>query len=186
MKIRDVAKNVWAIDGIVDSQETMDMIMDEFDHNLIRFNKVEKHDTVPKNAPRWSYLAKGGDRMLGDNTALIRLGEKYKYVAKKILKRDLWLTRVNTNIQLQFQDTTFHMDGGDNSWTLLVFAGDCWDSNWGGEFVCKTEETYVSVPYIPANGALFRGDMEHRGCGPNGLAELPRSSIAFTYIDSAD
>ena len=184
MIIRDIAKNLWAIDGIVDSPETMDMIMDEFAYNQIWMDKIEKFDDVPKNAPRWSYLSKARGSSLGDSTALIRLGEKFKYVAKKILKRDLILLRVNTNIQLQHQDTTFHMDGGDNSWTLLVFAGSFWNSNWGGEFVCKTEETYVSVPYIPANGALFRGDMAHRGCGPNGLAELPRYSIAFTYVDS--
>ena len=182
MKITSVAENIWSIRDVMD-EDILSSILDEFKYTLVKLNKCERFDYLPPNAPRWSYLCKGGDNILGDNNVLINFGEKYKFLARKILKRDLILHRVNTNIQTTGQDASFHQDGTENFWTLLLFAQSKWDSDWGGEFICATEDTYVSVPYIPGNAALFRADYEHRGCAPNVLTSEQRVSIAFTYAE---
>lgn len=180
MKIRVVDDKIWAINNVVSSQDDMVGILDEFEFNQIAMGKYEKHEYLPKNTPRWNFLAKSNDS-IGDNMVLINLAEKCKYIARKILQKDLELVRVNTNIQAPHQDASFHQDGGPKSWTFLIFVGLKWDSNWGGEFLCKTEETYVSVPFIPGNGALFNGNLEHRGSASNGTAYLSRITVAFTY-----
>jgi len=183
--IREIAPCIWGLEKIISPQD-LKLILDEFEYTTIQLNKVEKFDSVPKNAPRWGYLRKGTKDLLGDNFTLIKYAELYKLLAAKIVGKRLELTRINTNIQQALQDSTFHVDGGINSWTLLIFLSTNWDTNWGGEFVCQTKEqnpTYVSVPYIPGNGALFRGDLWHRGAAPNYMCEEVRLSLAFTYTE---
>lgn len=144
----------------------------------------KKESDAPKYANRWLALQKPlvDDQSLGDDFYLINLGTKLKYEVQRVLGYNVTLTRVNTNIQFPYQDSTFHSDGGTDTWTLLVFFTKNWNTSWGGEFIiCKGDDDYMGIPYIPNRAVLFNGAIDHRGSAPNSLAEYPRLSIAFSY-----
>ena len=52
---------------------------------------------------------------------------------------------------------------------------------WGGEFVVRNlENEYSYVAFIPNNGVLIPGWLDHTGMAPNRLTNQPRLSLA-TY-----
>ncbi len=53
---------------------------------------------------------------------------------------------------------------------------------WGGEFVVRNlENDYSYVAFIPNNGVLIPGWLDHTGMAPNRLSNQPRLSLAFTF-----
>lgn len=191
-----VIKNLFNFDQINDIS---DEIIGPY-HPLIL--KQEHH--ASSSDPQWLGMAKKGghrsDNMpayqgYGDNPVLLSYGSKITLIVKKILKPNfnIELRRINTNIQFQYQDSSFHHDGywaeGDRNdsnrfwtWTFLMFVQDHWDTTWGGEFCYQTVDgNYNYVPYLPGDCVLFNGWLQHKGAGPNGFAEDMRVSCAWTY-----
>ncbi len=153
-------------------------------YNYWKFGKREKGKN---ELAGWGALSKYDNLneniySLGPNLKLIDAGVLCKLRVEKILKKTVELVRNNTNIQFPGQEATFHTDGNDRSWTLLAFMQSDWDTEWGGEFICQTEnQDYIGIPYMPNHGVLFRGSMLHRGSAPNALCPTFRLSVAFTY-----
>ena len=169
--------------------DVMNSLIDEFDkgYNGIGFQKQEKIGNDIRSRPFWSNIKKPSteDQFTdyGDILSFIKWAEVYKYSVKKILRKNVELIRINTNIQYYCQETTFHQDGGPDRWTLLLFLATHWDTNWGGEFICQYKDTYHGIPFIPGNAVLFNANLWHRGSAPNIMARDLRRSIAFTYSE---
>ena len=190
--------NLWTYDNIL-SRDDYYVLMDEFrqQYNPWVFQKKEhlsyKCDgTKIKDRighvpyPKWGSIHKpSSEEGLGDSLPLINIGEKLKYIVQKQLKFNVYLERINTNIQFPGQEGTFHFDGNYHMFTLIVMVCNGWESQWGGDFICvDKEDNHEIVPYRPNRGVLFQADYKHRGSAPNNFAWKERKTIAFTYCDS--
>ena len=186
--------DVYTIDGVFSPKEC-DEIYDEFLNPYDRISAKREY-SVSKNNPFWFCLHKGAsDFGIGDNQKFISYTYRIKYFIKKILKPDFpfQLERINTNIQYQYQDSPFHLDGLDGivngvnvpkwTWTFLFFSSNTWNTEWGGEFICSTatKGVYRNISYIPGRCVLFNGHLEHRGSAPNCFSEMPRNTVAWTF-----
>lgn len=189
MQIERLGDEIWSIDELL-SEKNYRSVMDEFKpmHNNICFLKKDNvDDTYPGmrhiSYPKWGQIIKHEEKGqgLGDNLNLIRIGEIIKYTVQKILRKNVYLNRVNTNIQFPLQEATLHQDGGQNSWSVVLFVCSMWDPEWGGDFVCLENQRHVYVPYKPNNAVLINGFLVHRGAAPNYFAPMERVSIAWTY-----
>ena len=186
--------DVYTIDGVFSPKECAE-IYDEF---LIPYDRInaKREYSVSMNNPFWFCLHKGAsDFGIGDNQKFISYTYRIKYFIKKILKPDFpfQLERINTNIQYQYQDSPFHLDGLDGivdgvnvpkwTWTFLFFSSNTWNTEWGGEFICSTSTkgVYRNISYIPGRCVLFNGHLEHRGSAPNCFSEMPRNTVAWTF-----
>jgi hypothetical protein len=170
-------------------------ILDEFQpkYNSWIFDKKEVYHLAANETnlqtsvyPAWGSLYKyddfSGKNGIGNNLKFIKASFIVQTYAEKTLGRKLKLERINTNIQFPGQESTFHCDGSSDEWTFLVFIHYFWKTEWGGEFICQTDEqSYIGIPYLPNNGVLFRADLEHRGSAPNNLCVTERKSLAFTF-----
>ena len=185
----DIANSVSVFEQVL-PLELFFSALDEFQYNLLlekfEYNRVEKGrhflGIVKYQNEGENYVGSNG---LGDNLALINIGEHLKIACCKKLKKRLTLCRVNTNWQFPGQESTFHGDCPPNEqyyWTFLVFLTPKWDTNWGGEFIVQTpDKGYVGVPYIPNDGVLFPAWYQHKGSAPNFLSKESRRSLAFTF-----
>ena len=186
--------DVYTIDGVLNKQE-FSSVYDEFLNPYDRI-KAKREDYTSKTKPYWFALHKGAsDLGIGDNTKFISYGYRIGYFIKKLLKPnfDFELTRINTNIQYQYQESSFHQDGYYSvvdgvevpkwTWTFLLFASSTWDTEWGGEFICATQQpgAYQNISYMPGKCVLFNGHLDHRGSAPNCFSEMPRITVAWTY-----
>ena len=184
MIIKQVSPSVYSIGGLF-THNDMVSISDEFYgfSNSLGVKRDEYDDTIP---PHFC-LHKTSRDGIGDNLKLISQSPKIKLAIKKVLRVpfDIHLNRINTNIQFSGQETTFHTDGSGWCWTAVLFTELNWNTNWGGEFVCLTNEgDYAYVPYIPGNLVLFDATQEHKGSCPNFSTKNFRSSVAWTYCKS--
>jgi len=193
--------NIWIYEDVV-SRSDYFALLDEFkpEFNHWAFNKREHNSYVLdgmkiKNKmghipyPTWGALIKASNRKavdgLGDNTALIAIGEKLKYKVMKEVGKKCTMVRVNTNIQFPGQEGTYHYDGGSNAYTMMVMVTEGWESQWGGDFICVGEDDkHVVVPYRPNRGVLFQANYKHRGSAPNQFSWLERKTLAFTYTEN--
>jgi hypothetical protein len=176
--------NIYQIKNILPTHDFL-TLSEEFNsgYNTWKFNKYEVFDD--DDHPVRGCIQKPSsirNDTLGDNLNLIKYGSILKFSCEKIIKNRLSLIRINTNIQFFGQESSFHKDGFEGSWTLNLFMNPNWDTSWGGEFVVQDKEgDYFYYPYIPNNAILFPGDLEHMGHAPNVLSKNPRFTIAFTY-----
>ncbi len=190
----EISKDVYTIDNVF-GNNLFGEILDEFEprYNNWIFDKKEfthlpDNEKIPETStyPAWGSLYKydnhAGKHGIGYNLKFIQASSVVQTHAEKTIRKRLRLERINTNIQFTGQEATFHTDGTQNEWTFLVFTHYFWKTEWGGEFICQTDDKkYIGVPYIPNNGVLFRADLEHRGSAPNSLCITERKTIAFTY-----
>ena len=202
MRIAKQCDGAYIIKDLFNAQEIHD-ITDEIVGPYNSFS-LKKEYNAGQNGPFWLALSKTGgylsdtactSQSLGDNPLLLSYGSKLNLIVKKILRPDfpVELKRINTNIQFQHQDSTFHHDGyyvvSENvhanrywSWTFLMFANHSWNPLWGGEFCYQTPEgDFNYVPYIPGDCVLFNGWLQHKGASPNTFAEHMRVSCAWTF-----
>ncbi len=189
---------LWIYDNIL-SRDDYFALMDEFrgEYNPWMFYKKEhwsykcdgtkikdRMGHVPY--PKWGAIHKPTEDELGDNLCLINIGENLKYAVQKQVKHPVYLERINSNIQFPGQEGTFHFDGDEHMYTMIVMVAQGWESQWGGDFICvgENDEHYIT-PYRPNRGILFQANYKHRGSAPNNFAWLERKTIAFTYRDTA-
>ena len=182
MKWYEKSKNIFFIEDVL-SNKDYDELYDEFNpqYNHWVFNKSENHG----NSPLFGNLVDSRDEFsIGVNFQMINIGTKINFLAKKILKRNLEMVRINTNIQFFGQESDFHVDCGEdqNWWTFLVFLSDGWDTTWGGEFIVQTNDRdYIGLPFIPNCGVLFDSKLSHKGSAPNRFCIRERKSVAFAF-----
>jgi hypothetical protein len=167
---------------------------DEFNENTPSVLKGE-----PTDFPSYFHSLKKTGKGLGDNMGLIRFAPKVNLITRKLLKPDFTtkVSRINTNIMNQGQQSDFHIDGFREqnftqignwydsppvwTWTFLAFCSPNWSTNWDGQFCCQVADgEYIYVPYIPGECVLFDGWTQHKGCGPNNYAKEPRLTVAWT------
>jgi len=160
-----------------------DELADEFRpiNNHWGFNKSEKHGQEPSFG---HLLDCRNNKTLGANYKLIDVGSKLKLYCQKILRKNVDLMRISTNIQFFGQESNFHVDSGPEMhwWTLVLFANMQWSTEWGGELTIQTGPSdYLGLPYIPNCGVLFDGSIPHKGSAPNRFAIVERRSVAFSF-----
>lgn len=122
---------------------------------------------------------------LGWNYKLIDASIRARIYAQKILRKNLKLSRVNTNLQFFGQESDWHTDAGSSdptAWSFVVYVNQEWNLTWDGQFVLQTYDgEYINVSPIPNTGVLFNSKLEHRGGAPNRFCMDPRLSLAFIF-----
>ena len=184
MIIKKLASTVYQIGGFFSYAELVS-INDEFCGYTNSMGI--KRDEYDNNIPPQLCLNKPSVGGVGDNMTLLSQSPKIKLLIKKIIQPsfDITLTRINTNIQFAGQESTFHTDGGpDWCWSAVLCSSLNWNTQWGGEFVCLSNEgEYVYAPYIPGNLIIFDSTQDHRGTCPNFSTKQFRTSVAWTYSE---
>ena len=191
MKVWQRDEEVWSIDDILDKDDYVSML-EEFRPHFNNWVFIKKDQDMPIDPgediihyPKWGQHVKhgGGEQGIGDNLFFIKIGELLKYkVVQRLLRKNVELKRVNTNIQFPQQESTMHLDSGHNGWTMLLFVCPYWNPQWGGEFQVQSDDRRMHYVSYNANcGALINGNLLHRGLAPNHISPIERMSIAYTY-----
>ena len=191
IEVSQKCPEVWYIKNIFDV-DMYEGILEEFlpCHSQWVFDKHEN-----PNDPIFGMLLDCHDHTeswpYSTNFQFIKASTIAKLHIQKILKRDLELIRINTNIQFHGQDSAFHTDDDyyvDNPdsrcWTLVVFSEYDWDATWGGHVEIQTERDsvdYIALPFMPNCAVLFDGSLYHRGLAPNRFAQCERKTLAFLF-----
>lgn len=189
MQYRKLADEVFWVKEIY-SEDDFKSIGDEFNptYNHICFDKMEAvgqpcfgtiHDTaVFRNGRAFN-------NNLGWNYKLIDASIRARIYAQKILRKNLELSRVNTNLQFFGQESDWHTDANEDcppAWSFVVYVNRSWDLTWDGQFVVEASDgEYINVSPIPNTGVLFNSKLEHRGGAPNRFCMGPRWSVAFIF-----
>ena len=182
MIFKKLENNVYHVKNVLPNN-MIHSVVDEFkpQYNNWIFNKVEEYED--NLYPHRGKINKPDEQGLGDILTFINVGEYVKLNVEKLLKKNLKLSRVNTNIQFSGMNSSFHTDGPPCKWTFLIFCQTEWNTIWGGQFCTQTDNGYVYVPYIPNHGCLFDCLNEHTGFPPNNLSNIPRLSLAFSFLE---
>ncbi len=195
-RIKELHPDVYTIRKLFEESEYI-KVLEEFTarYNHWEFNKREPYRSEGlMGLPRFGNLFKPKWDLLGPRLQLINAGEIAKYTAQKILRKNLKLGRVNTNIQFAGQESTLHEDGGERQWTLCCFVQRSWNEEFGGPFQILVHEPSTEafqygqvheflVPFNPNCAVLFRAHHQHRGYAPNNMCPVQRMSVAFTYTE---
>tara|TARA_A100001035_G_scaffold125095_1_gene98398 strand:+ start:1846 stop:2385 length:540 start_codon:yes stop_codon:yes gene_type:complete len=178
MNSKQITEDLYCIDSFF-SDSNFRRAFEEFTpyYNSWVFNKSEGDSD---HHPVIGYLDKISSHSIGENLQFLDLGTIAKYSCQKILKQNLTLKRVNTNIQFFGQESSLHVDGPDNFWSLVIFMSPFWSSEWGGEFVMNDQ----TIPYISNRAVLFKAHLMHKGYAPNRYCVHPRLSLAFLFSPS--
>lgn len=178
------APNVFYVQDVLSCKDFFNL-SDEFNpaNNNWAFKKSESHG----ESPLFGHLVDSrGGLSLGANHQLIKFGTTVKILCKKILRKNLKLVRINTNIQFFGQESNFHVDSSPEMswWTFVLFANPSWSTEWGGQLVIQTAASqYIGLPYIPNCGVLFDGSIPHKGESPNRFCLSERKSVAFSFAE---
>ena len=159
-------------------------LIEEFDfkHNIINFDKRE-HPDQPLFGQHIDN-SRGCNDHLGWNYKFIHAFRYVEYAAKKILKKDLELKRINTNYQFYGMESAWHNDynGPGTWWSMVTFINFEWDYTWDGQLViCTKDRKYLNVNPTPNTGVLFPSGLDHRGSAPNRWCNTCRMSLAFLF-----
>tara|TARA_Y100000004_G_scaffold178265_1_gene220665 strand:- start:97 stop:657 length:561 start_codon:yes stop_codon:yes gene_type:complete len=184
MNFFEKAQNVFYVQEVL-SYENFCRLEDEFNpaYNNWAFKKSESHG----ESPLFGHLVDSrGGLSLGANHQIIKLGTTVHMLCKKILRKNLELVRINSNIQFFGQESNFHVDSSPEMrwWTFVLFANRSWSTEWGGQLVIQTAASqYIGLPYVPNCGALFDGSVPHKGESPNRFCLSERKSVAFSFAE---
>ena len=185
MQYKQLSEEVFGVNDIYPS-DYFESICEEFDprYNHICWDKYEEdgqpcfgnlHDT---SRPRFN-------NNLGWNYKFIDASIRARLYVQKILKRNLKLMRINTNLQFFGQESDWHTDYDDpenNAWSFVIYVNEEWNLTWDGQFVVQASSgEYINVSPIPNSGVLFNAKLEHRGGAPNRFAMGYRRSVAFLF-----
>jgi hypothetical protein len=108
----------------------------------------------------------------------IELLQAFQHIADNVIKKDLDLWRIDSNLQTKSMDGTVHTDTGD---TVLFFTTDKWEKGWGGEFQLfnsSSNRLLKTFEYVPGRVIYFKGRIPHRGLAPI-VPYVYRHSIAY-------
>ena len=181
MIYEELFEGLYLIEDLLKPQEFL-TVVDEFNSE---YNPWTWKHEFSKNT-HWYGLSKVNADKLGELTSHIYYGTTVGLIAKKILKRDLTLLRINTNIQFPGQATEFHTDNppGKKAWTVNLFANTTWSAEWGGQFVVNySPKKYFGISPIPNHAVLFDGSMWHKGESGIPPCTVPRMTIAWTFVE---
>tara|TARA_B100001996_G_scaffold219917_1_gene169055 strand:+ start:1474 stop:2001 length:528 start_codon:yes stop_codon:yes gene_type:complete len=105
-----------------------------------------------------------------------------KLIIKKFIRKEIECVRVHTNGQTFGQGAEFHKDfDTPDYYTFILFTSKDWDVQWGGEFVCRNDSNFWSVPYQSNGGVLIPSNWYHYGASPNVMTDRIRTSLAYSY-----
>tara|TARA_Y100000004_G_scaffold167773_1_gene200589 strand:+ start:254 stop:856 length:603 start_codon:yes stop_codon:yes gene_type:complete len=197
MEWKQLSDEIFVVKEIF-TDDYMDTIIDEFQwpYNHITFTKKEN-----PNDPRFGELVDTSGLMdhifnndIGWNYKFMDASIYAKHAARKILKTDLKLVRIQSNIQFFGQESDWHTDYSDNdgpgaAWSFVIYINDDWDMTYDGQFVIATghpedpshTKEYFNVSCIPNTGVLFNARLDHRGGAPNRFCNKHRMSLAFMF-----
>ena len=116
------------------------------------------------------------------NYAPRQLFDVLEYFISDHLKEDLFLDKIDCNLQVMGQNGTSHKDiilGNGIDRTIIFYPHYKWDENWGGELEIL-EENKVVEKIFPAPGRVlfFDSSVTHRALAPK-IPNLGRMSIAY-------
>jgi len=145
--------------------------------------------------PHESPLAKGSHVFFGKrlyektspyritNEAPSELFDVLEHFVFSKLKEDLDLLAIDTNLQMQGQDGTAHLDllaGNNQDRTIMFYPHYKWEDSWGGQLQVLDKNEEVTREYFPKPGRIiyFDSTVLHRALAPD-VPNEPRMSIAF-------
>ena len=95
--------------------------------------------------------------------------DAFKVIEDEIFKDDIFLQRIDVNLQYFRQDGTGHYDGDDDHAFTVMLMNCCqWKPQWGGQFQLLDDDDNVieEHEYVPGRVLIFPGKCKHRGLAP--------------------
>jgi len=159
------------------------------------------------NSTTWPYGVTGSHRLFGtciflrNNLNSIQVLDKnahrffeiFEAIEDIILRKKVYLSQIDINLQHAGCDGTSHKDGPSNDTTIMIMSNSYWKSEWGGEFQMLSDdekEILETHQYIPGRIIIFPSNVLHRGLGPK-EKYIYRHTITFRvpeqhwYIDQS-
>jgi len=157
------------------------------------------------NKETWPYGGTGSHRLFGssifarrhpnvidylDNDNAPTFFSMFEFLCrlKGVDSRNVYLQRIDVNLQHSGCDGTLHIDsnGPDDklSQTIMVMPNPTWKQEWGGKFQVFSEdksEMLEEHDYVPGRIIVFPAHLPHRGLGPM-EPHMYRYSIVFGVI----
>ena len=157
------------------------------------------------NASSWPYHQTGTHRLFGsqifnrehpniidylDNENAPTFFSMFEFLCrlKGVDSRDIYLSRIDINLQHSGCDGTLHIDSnGPQDWdskTIMVFPNPTWKQEWGGKFQIFAEngiDMLEEHEYVPGRIIVFPSHLPHRGLGPT-EPHIYRYSIVFGVV----
>jgi len=156
--------------------------------------KYETFCSVNSQMIDWAYINKSYkdsddiawgqyNNEISSNLVYYKAATDIKYKIQKELKKDLVVCKMHTNAQTFGKRSNFHKDFRvKECWTFILFTELHWNTQWGGEFVCESNDgKYFYTPYIPNSGVLIPSEWEHYGSSPNVHTGQLRTTLAICY-----
>ena len=123
-------------------------------------------------------LYKKYSKYIFESTCPLELLRAFQHVADNVIKQNLDLWAIHSNLQAQSMDGTIHTDSSPN---VMIFTTADWSKDWGGEFQLFdpiTTELVETVEYVPGRIVFFDGVIPHRALGPT-VPYVYRHSIVY-------
>lgn len=152
-------------------------LRDEFDHIGWKLDNRSYPTAQSGDKVSWMLNEPNNTLMMFECALIIKLK------IQKYLKEDLVLIKIHSNGSTSAQTQKFHRDfDPPNIWTFILFTEEKWNTQWGGEFVCESNDgKYFYTPYIPNSGVLIPSEWEHYGSSPNVHTGYLRTTLAICY-----
>ena len=190
MEWKEISEGAYQVSDVY-GKTTMQDLVDEFNprYNTWIFGKndgggISEYGELeitsgPLNSNSWY------NNDLGWNYKFLKLSTEISLKIKKIIRKDIKLHRIQTNIQYHSMDAGWHYDYDDpkhNAWSFVTFINSYWEQLWDGQFVLSNKNgEMVHVSPTPDTGILFDAKCYHRGGAPNRFCSGPRMSLAYVF-----
>ena len=115
--------------------------------------------------------------------------DAFKIIEDEIFKDDIFLQRIDVNLQYFRQDGTGHYDGDeDHDFTVMLMNCCQWKPEWGGttEYIDYNTGEPVHIDYKPGRLIVMKGNLTHRGNPPSDKYRGLRTSIIIKTFKPND
>lgn len=113
-----------------------------------------------------------------ESTCPLELLKAFQHLADNVIRQNLDLWAIHSNLQSKSMDGTIHADKSPN---VMIFTTADWKKSWGGEFQLfdpATPELVETVEYVPGRVVFFDGTIPHRALAPK-VPYVYRHSIVY-------
>ena len=153
------------------------------------------------NSNTWPYHQEGSHRLFGssifsrnhpnfidylDNQNAQNFFKMFEFICelKNISTRDVYLQRIDVNLQHSGCNGSLHVDAKDKvSSTVMVMPNPTWKQEWGGKFQLMDwrDNVIEEHDYVPGRVIIFPGKHPHRGLAPI-VPNTPRYTTVYRII----
>ncbi len=111
--------------------------------------------------------------------------DAFDIIKRELFEVNLYLRRIDLNLQYFGQDGTPHVDG--EGMTVMIMNNTKWDPDWGGQFQLVVDGKVIEeIEYKPGRIVLFDAGIPHRGLAPLNKYAYRYSTVYRVVMEDLD